>query len=356
MAPHVGKSSKNYFQFEKDKYFSYFEEISAHAKELERELKKTKFVVAVPVHADEPTLLKFFECYRSQDFDPNLFEIILFLNRRPGDSSFQHLESEINFVQNKSKLNISYFKKTFKHEITIGYIRKYLIDTILLTEPESRIIINNDADLEELSPRYLKEIFLRTNQQDGLYYRLSDIPLYIDEFTTFSRLIHFYFTKHKIINNTRLSQLGVRLVGSNMVFSSDAYYKVGGFDPALSVGEDISFAFKIIRIFGMDFAQELQEKFISSFRRYFETYAQDWPLFYTWAEWEKRNVRKLSLDDLWKKITEKEKSIDPRYFEEELEQDLHYCENEIGKYIAKIPGIKRTFFRDIFAQAQQRST
>ena len=178
-------------------------------------------------------------------------------------------EREISRVLRGSSLNLSYIKKTFERKITIGYVRKFLVDSIVCrTRNPDLVIVNNDIDLEYISEDYLQEIFIRFGMEpDAVSYRLGDIPMWSEKHVTFYWLLNFYRSIDNEYNKLRNRALPIRVSNHNLVFSAYMYVRTGGYASGVKVAEDLTFSFDVCHVFSKKVFWRSNERVIPEIRR-----------------------------------------------------------------------------------------
>ena len=141
-------------------------------------------------------------------------------------------------------LNIVHLYKVFEEKPTIGQVRKYLVDAVLLRKMESDIeksiaIVSNDADLEDISEDYVDRIsgvFKKNKKMDAIEGRW-DYPA-----ETFKKypLLHASQRLWRYLD-IAFRNYGLKtqdLAGTNSVFRSGIYAAVGGYNQEALLAED----------------------------------------------------------------------------------------------------------------------
>lgn len=317
---------QKYFFNEKKNYPSYYAQITRRAKALGSFSSARTAIIAVPVHTSEPSLRNFFDAYRTQTADSKTFEIFLFLNRHSADPSFENLEREILIAQKTTKLNISYFKKTFKKKTTIGYVRKFLVDVLLLRTELDIIVINNDTDLESLGIGYISEIQKAfAVRPERVLFRFSDGPRWVKKLPFFNTILALHREIDRAYNALPVACLPPRVHTYNLSFPASLYAKVGGFWCGAVIGEDLTFARDAARIFSKNIFQETHSRLVASCRRIAQAYIREIPLPYAWDSFTDDSMRFLPEEELRQRVAKKESQTDRQQFFRELALLFDYC-------------------------------
>ena len=146
----------------------------------------TRAVVTIPAFGEGKIIKKTLEQFLNQvdssgnPIDPSLFEIIIFENdtvSRPKDETEEEIRQ---FKADHPEMNVHYaFKRWTPEEIadkvnTVGNGRRYNCDLALLRSSKRTardgelIIINNDADLEGISPKYISDVVSSFDRNENL--------------------------------------------------------------------------------------------------------------------------------------------------------------------------------------------
>lgn len=318
------KKYSDYFDYEKKHYPFYFEEIKSIANTLGKFDRSKKIIITVPVHSTEKSVRSFLVNYGRQSMDKKDFLIIFFLNRSNDEPDFSHIKSEVKEMRVQLGLDIICFDKTFSKSVTMGYIRKFLVDTSLLyVNNKEVVIVNNDVDLVDLSPDYLKEILsIMRKNNESICYRLSDNYLSNNNSTSSKVLM----LNHEIdceYNKIIDQKIPIRAHTSNLSFSAETYTKLGGFFSNINVGEDLDFSCNASFYFGKKKIFQCKEKIVSSPRRTLEAYLSKVPMCYAWDSFSSKiseKIRGSSLSDLLEEVKNEDNERDQfSYLKKECE-------------------------------------
>ena len=325
-----------YLENEKKYYPSYYREIERASRQIGGIGKDPEIVVAVPVHTIEPSIKDLLRCYQHQDYDRAKYRIILFINGNSKNSDCSHLLREVDYAKNLG-LPVTVLKKTFEKKITMGYIRKFLCDSILLRFRDSNlIIVNNDADLEELESVYLREVSTAaSNKTKKIFYRLVSFSRQYAQYPCFCMLTTLNRDFDEEYNRLNDDRLPIRVHNYNLIFSADTYAHLGGYCASVDVGEDLTLAYYASNIFSKSCFLRLQSHIIPSARRYVFAYVNDIPIYRAWDDFENLKVRTIREAQQHELLSHKEKRVSNQYFEHEvLEFYSHVLDRRFKPYIS----------------------
>lgn len=227
---------------------------------------ETRAVVTIPAFGEGKIIRKTLEQFLHQKdkdgnpLNPNLFEIIVYENdteTRPKDET----EAEIRkFKREHPELNIQYaYKRWTQEDInnkvnTIGNRRKYNCDLALLrsskrtTSPGELIIINNDADLEGISPKYIADVVAEFDSKDHLdsivgKRDLPDWALRKPNVRAGQRMWEIFDAvmrrgAGKDISPDEREKGWPGMIGENSAMRASIYAAVGGYNPRAKLAED----------------------------------------------------------------------------------------------------------------------
>ncbi len=323
-------STQHYLDFERENYPDYFQEIYNASLKLGRISSKKKMVVAIPVHSSENNLINVLKFYSNQTLSSDLFEICLFINRKPQDKDSIHLSKGISDFLNLHKLDITYFCKVFTKNITMGYIRKYLIDTILLrSDNPNLIIVNNDADTEYIEDTYLEEIYnLLENNPKLISYRESDLPNWILPKSMFHKLMLFDKMLEVGWNDYDEKYCPSRTFCYNIAFSTHCYAQNGGFYTLANIAEDITFSYCACRNFSKKQFIRTSSKLTTCYRRHIMTYLSGKPYFRAYGHFWETRLSNYDYPELVKLLIETDISTPTDRFGNEVNQYYRHFINE----------------------------
>lgn len=202
-----------------------------------------EIIIAIPSYLEERNVGKTLRNYAKLN-SRNSFEVVVLENHPAGvdrDNSADIIDS---IVKEFPDLNIVHLYKVFKEKPTIGEVRKYLTDAILLRKSESNIersivIVSNDADLEDISNDYAKQMSaaFQANKNVDAIEGKRDYPV---ETYSMYPLLH---ASQRLWNYLNIAFRKYRLkeeelTGTNSAFRSGVYAAVGGYNEKAQLAED----------------------------------------------------------------------------------------------------------------------
>jgi hypothetical protein len=205
--------------------------------------KDVKTVIAIPSYREGENLEKTLRNY-SKLKDKNQFEIVI-LENHPEDVERDNSGNIIEGIKKEfPDLSIIHLYKLFKEKPTIGQVRKYLVDAVLLRKSESNIekslaIVSSDADLEDIREDYVSRIsaaFQHNKKLDAIEGKW-DYPA-----ETFKKypLLHASQRLWRYLD-IAFRNYGLKtqeLTGTNSAFRSGIYAAVGGYNEKAQLAED----------------------------------------------------------------------------------------------------------------------
>lgn len=317
----------SYFESLPRFYGAQFNEMTTNARSISV-LPREKIIIAVPVHSSELTLIHLIEAFRHQTIDERLFRIVIFLNRSPQDPGFEHLVKQINEAKRNSGLQISFFKKIFNKRETIGFIRKMLVDTVLLASKNpGLIVVNTDCDTYAVEETYLRE-HLEAFSVNKKLVRYGDFlrvyPSWVETLGVFKLLVRFYGLLEQAYNDLPLP-FPMRTQGTDLVFSAEIYAAVGGYDASLAIAEDITLSYDISRKFSKKIFERNKAKLYYSLRRVSRAYVRSVPFFAAWSDFSRaHSFRAKDEHAMIKRLKEIDAKTDFSYFQKEITLCFNY--------------------------------
>jgi hypothetical protein len=205
--------------------------------------KDVEAIIAIPSYREGGNLEKTLRNYAKLK-SRNHFEIDILENHPEGVERDNSLEVIESIKREFPDLDIVHLYKVFKEKPTIGQVRKYLVDAVLLRKMEGDIekslaIISNDADLEDISEDYVDRIsavFKKNKGLDAIEGRW-DYPA--ETFKNFP-LLHATQRLWRYLD-IAFRNYGLKtqdLTGTNSVFRSGIYAAVGGYNQEALLAED----------------------------------------------------------------------------------------------------------------------
>jgi len=205
--------------------------------------KEVEVIIAIPSYHEGGNLEKTLRNYAKLK-DRNHFEIDLLENHPEGVERDDSMDVIKAIEREFPDLNIVHLYKVFKEKPTIGQVRKYLVDAVLLRKMESDIekslaIVSNDADLEDISEDYVDRIsavFKKNKKLDAIEGKW-DYP--VETFKKYP-LLHASqrLWRYLDIAFRNYSLKTQDLTGTNSVFRSGIYAAVGGYNQEALLAED----------------------------------------------------------------------------------------------------------------------
>lgn len=204
----------------------------------------TKLSIAIPAYKEGANIYKTLECYSKLEGHAE-FEIVV-LENHTNDTERDQTASEITrFRSDHPEIQIAHMYKTFDGK-KIGRVRKYLTDSILARKmaagrSDSIIIASNDADLDDINPKYahlLLDAFTMDPQLDAVRGGTDHSSDSFIRFPLMHATIRFlnYF---RLAANHNMPDTLQTLVGRNSAMRSGIYAAAGGYNENAIVGEDI---------------------------------------------------------------------------------------------------------------------
>ena len=206
--------------------------------------KDVEAIIAIPSYHEGGNLEKTLRNYAKLK-NRNHFEIDILENHPEAverDDSMNIIEA---IRREFPDLNIVRLYKVFKEKPTIGQVRKYLVDAVLLRKMESDIekslaVVSNDADLEDIGEDYIDRIsaVLKKNKKLDAIEGRWDYPA-----ETFKKypLLHASQRLWRYLD-IAFRNYGLKtqdLTGTNSVLSSSGIYAaVGGYNEKALLAED----------------------------------------------------------------------------------------------------------------------
>jgi len=298
---------------------------------------ETRAVITVPVFGEGKIIRKTLEQFLNQKdksgnpINPKLFEIIVFENdteSRPKDQT----ENEIRkFKTNHPEMNVHYaYKRWTQDDITnkintIGNGRKYNCDLALLrsskrTAPTGElVVVNNDADLEGITPRYISDIIEEFDTKDYLdtivgKRNLPDSALQKPNIRAGQRLWEIFDSVMRYTGGSGEMDPGKRkrgwpgMIGENSAMRASIYAAVGGYGPQAKLAEDQNLGDMIRTARNYDdrrfeYLNRLQT--IKNPRRYLACMLMGRPLIQMYNDYhENKNIRNLNNAQMLQRISD----------------------------------------------------
>jgi hypothetical protein len=207
-------------------------------------------VITIPAYHEGKNLEKTLRNYAKLK-NRNRFEIVI-LENHPKDKRRDETPEVIERMQREyPELRIVHLYKEFDEKPTIGQVRKYLVDSVLMRKMiagkrDSVVIASNDADMEDISENYtdnLADTFRQNNRIDavaGKWDYPSEAFRQMPLLHASQRLWHYLDIAFR---NYYLKS--PELIGRNSAFRSGAYAVVGGYNEKAQLAEDLEIGWLI---------------------------------------------------------------------------------------------------------------
>lgn len=236
---------------------AYLAELRSLIESMEPMDKNTKLVITLPAYHEGSKIRQTLDRYAQMEH-PEQFEIVIFENHPKNRERDNTLEEIIAFKKDHPALRVNHFYKMFDQKPTIGQVRKYLVDAVLLQKQaagknESIAIVSNDADLIDINKQYATNI-IQAFESDPKVDALAgkwDFPSEAYEkmplLHTSERLWQYFdiaFRKYYLKSP--------ELIGRNSAYRSGIYAAVGGYNEKAQLGEDLEMGWLIKDARGYD--------------------------------------------------------------------------------------------------------
>jgi len=233
--------------------------------------KENRVSVFIPARLEGKNIYRTLEEYvKQQDLqgnflDPNLYEIVIFVNRKEGEAKDNTLIEIERFKKNNSQYNIHVFELVLPEDLArIGFCRRVLTDVILYRASQRKekdgplYLITEDADLEKVDPQIIARTIERFEKYPhldalrGIQLRnpeiLSRCPiLWLERFAAdVSELLSrhqrgfpkdWYYYGEKWPDPFSWGRIVTG--GWCTVFKASTLAEIGGYDPKLKIAEDL---------------------------------------------------------------------------------------------------------------------
>lgn len=295
---------------------------------------ETRVVITIPVFGEGKIIRKTLEQYLNQkdkngnSINPNLFEIIVFENdteSRPKDEAEEEIRK---FKTDHPEIKINYAYRRWgpddiaKGVDTVGNARKYNCDLALLRSEKrgnrtgELIIVNNDADLEKITPIYIADIIEEFDKKDYLDTIVGKRNL--PEWALKKPNIRAAQRTWEIFDSVMRHGAGTGIppeervkgwpgfIGENSAMRASIYAAVGGYIPTAKLAEDILLGDMIRAARNYDdrrFEYLNRLETIKNPRRYLMAMASGIPIYHMYGDYhENKEIRNLNIQDLLKII------------------------------------------------------
>jgi hypothetical protein len=232
--------------------------------------KENRVSVFIPARLEGKNIYRTLEEYTKQQdlqgkpLDPNLYEIVIFVNRKNGEERDNTLLEIERFKQNNPQYNIHVFELVLPKDLArVGFCRRVLTDVILYRASQRKekdgllYLITEDADLEKVDPQIVAKTIERFEKYPHLD-ALRGIQLRNPE--TLSQCPLLWLERHAsdVTELLSMHQRGFpedwyyygewpdpfswgRIItgGWATSFKASTLAEIGGYDPKLKVGEDL---------------------------------------------------------------------------------------------------------------------
>ncbi len=201
-------------------------------------------VITIPAYREGKILEKTLRNYAKLK-DRSKFEIVI-LENHPASAERDNTKEVVDAMRSEfPDLNIRHIYKVFSAKPTIGEVRKYLVDAVMLRKQaagitESIAVVSNDADLEDISPEYANQIsstFRNNKVVDAIGGKWDFPPQDFERFPLLHATQRLWHYMDISFRNYYLK--APELIGRNSAFRSGAYAAVGGYNKDAKLAEDL---------------------------------------------------------------------------------------------------------------------
>lgn len=228
---------------------------------------ETRTVITIPAFGEGKIIRKTLEQFLNQKdkkgnpIDPNLFEIIVFENDTEQRQKDETEEEIRKFKADHPELKVYYAYRRWSTEDiaskvnTVGNGRRYNCDLALLRSSKRKtatgelIVINNDADLEGIKPRYITDVIEQFDSKNYLDVvvgkrNLPDWALRKPNVRAGQRLWEIFDSVMRHTGGGDEMSPDKRekgwpgMIGENSAMRASIYAAVGGYGPHASLAED----------------------------------------------------------------------------------------------------------------------
>ncbi len=246
-AEHENELIDAYLAKQPNAYMAELERLVASAPEMKKEVD---LVITAPAYGEGKNIEATIRNYAKMK-DRHRFEIVIFENhpvskeRDETSKVLERMRSEF------PDMNIVHLYKEFDVKEPIGKIRKYLVDSVLLRKQKAGIqhsiaIASNDADLEDISPNYARDIATAFNEDPGLDALAARWDFPKETYKKFpllhasQRLWHYMDIafRHNFMKSPEL-------IGRNSAFRAGTYAAIGGYSETSQLAEDLEIGWMI---------------------------------------------------------------------------------------------------------------
>lgn len=217
-------------------------------------------VITVPAYQEGKNLEKTIRSYAKLK-NRSKFELVILENHSAGVSRDNTLEVIEKMKLEFPDLNIVNLYKVFDKKPTIGEVRKYLVDSVMLRKVKSNIknslaIVSNDADLEDISENYadkISETFKKDPNIDALGAKWDFPEKNFKKFPLLHASQRLWQYLDISFRNYYLKS--PELIGRNSAFRSGVYAAIGGYNKNAKLAEDLEIGWLIKEARGYDAAR-----------------------------------------------------------------------------------------------------
>lgn len=246
-AEHENELISEYLSLQAPEYIADLESIAGESENMK---KTVDIVITLPAYGEGKNIEATIRNYAKMK-DRERFEIVIFENH-PRSKNRDNTSGVVARMKNEfPDLNIILLYKEFDEKEPIGRIRKYLVDSVLLRKQKAGIrhsisIVSNDADLEDISPNYARDVgdaFANNTELDALAARWDFPEETYKKFPLLhasQRLWHYLdiTMRHNFMKSPEL-------IGRNSAFRAGTYAAIGGYNETSQLAEDLEIGWMI---------------------------------------------------------------------------------------------------------------
>lgn len=246
-AEHENELIDEYLAKQPKAYRDELELLVAETPEMKKEID---LVITAPAYGEGKNIEATLRNYAKMK-DRHRFEIVIFENH---PASKERDETSVVLDRIRAEfpdMNIVHIYREFDTKEPIGKIRKYLVDSVLLRKQRAGIqhsiaIASNDADLEDISPNYARDIATAFNEDPGLDALAARWDFPKETYKKFpllhasQRLWHYMDIafRHNFMKSPEL-------IGRNSAFRAGTYAAIGGYSETSQLAEDLEIGWMI---------------------------------------------------------------------------------------------------------------
>lgn len=207
-------------------------------------------IITIPAYSEEKNIERTIRQYLKVQ-GPETFEVVI-LENHPKTSGRDKTGEIIERLKREiPQLHIVHLYKEFERKPPIGLVRKYLVDAVLRRRQKagidhSLVVVSNDADLEDISPKYVETITKKFHDDPKLDALAARVDYPKDAYKQFP----LFHASQRLLQYMQIAFRNYilkspELVGANTAFRAGTYAAVGGYNPRSVLGEDLEMGWMI---------------------------------------------------------------------------------------------------------------